>query len=130
MEYYGSSGILGLLPRSLTDTRMRDFTDGEFDVFLSLTSRLRPDLEVERTTTVTAESGVFLRMRIWGRIIDMSQAGLRPLKGDFDFIQKDTNIYCGCQELTVMWLLSQYSSQHCGVYTYILALVKFPPHLI
>jgi hypothetical protein len=27
----------------------------------------------------------------------------------------------GCQELTVMWLLSQYSSQQCGVYTYILA---------
>jgi hypothetical protein len=29
-----------------------------------------------------------------------------------------------CQELTVMWLLSQYSSQHCDVYTYILALVE------
>jgi hypothetical protein len=29
-----------------------------------------------------------------------------------------------CQELTVMWLLSQYSSQHCGVYTYILAAVE------
>jgi hypothetical protein len=24
-----------------------------------------------------------------------------------------------------MWLLSQYSSQHCGVYTYILAVAEF-----
>jgi hypothetical protein len=29
-----------------------------------------------------------------------------------------------CEELTVMWLLSQYCSQHCGVYTYILATVE------
>lgn len=92
MEYYGTSGILGLLPRSLTDTRMRDFTDAEFDFFLSLMSRLRPDLEAERVTPAMVESGTFSRMRVWGRIIDMSQAGLRPLKDDYDFIQKDTKI--------------------------------------
>jgi hypothetical protein len=92
IEYYGSSGILGLLPRSLTDTRMRDFTDAEFDFFLSLISRLRPDLEAERVTATTVESGNFSRMLVWGRIIDMSQAGLLPLKGDYDFIQKDTKI--------------------------------------
>ena len=92
IEYYGSSGILGLLPRSLTDTRMRDFTDAEFDIFLSLINRLRPDLEAERTTPTAVESGTFSRMRIWGRIIDMTQAGLRPLKDDHDFIQKDTGV--------------------------------------
>jgi hypothetical protein len=92
IEYYGSSGILGLLPRSLTDTRMRDFTDAEFDFFLSLISRLRPDLEAARVTTAAVESGTFSRMLVWGRIIDMSQAGLRPLKDDYDFIQKDTKI--------------------------------------
>lgn len=90
IEYYGSSGILGLLPRCLTDTRMRDFTDAEFDVFLSLISRLRPDLDAERTTTV--ESGNFSRMRVWGRVIDMAHTGLRPLKEDYDYIQKDTKL--------------------------------------
>lgn len=92
IEYYGSSGILGLLPRSLTDTRMRDFTDAEFDIFLSLITRLRPDLEEERTTATAVEAGTFSRMRIWGRIIDMTQAGLNPLKDDHDFVQKDAGI--------------------------------------
>lgn len=92
IEYYGSSGILGLLPRSLTDTRMRDLTDAEFGIFLSLITQLRPDLEAERTTATEVESGTFSRMRIWGRMIDMTQAGLRPLKDDHDFVQKDTGI--------------------------------------
>jgi hypothetical protein len=101
IEYYGSSGILGLLPRSLTDTRMRDFTDAEFDFFLSLINRLRPDLEAERVTTTAVESGTFSRMFVWGRIIDMSQAGLRPLKDDYDFIQKDTKITLAQVESTL-----------------------------
>jgi hypothetical protein len=38
--------------------------------------------------------------------------------------QDECDLLHECQELTVIWLLSQYSSQHCGVYTYILALAE------
>src|ERR1700709_89221 len=82
VEYYGSSGILGLLPQALTDTRMRDFTDAEFNLFLDLMKRLRPDLEDERLVAQASKTG---RMHVWGRVIDMAHAGLPPTQDDCKF---------------------------------------------
>lgn len=92
IDYYGNSGILALLPLTLTDTRMRDFIDAEFNLFLALLGRLRPDLECERTTPTAVAAGEYSRMRVWGRIVDMTQAGLRPHESDFEFLIKEANI--------------------------------------
>jgi hypothetical protein len=83
---------------------MRDFTDAEFDLFLNLLKRLRPDLEIERVADQAGRTGKLSRMHVFGRVIDTAFAGLPPTQDDFKFIQQETNMILTPAERTLEYL--------------------------